>query len=218
MTAAEKARQTKDCKLCGCTIERGKADDYHWDRKKYCSHRCSALYRGFLIGGWRNDKKECKVCRCLFGPRPGMPKGQWRKLKCCSDECARKAQTGRIRHTEYKAPAYRMIRVNIDPAECKTPSQRLRFLRLSKSPEGIKTPIGVDSMARIAKIGHSTLARIESNDISVPTKSIEKLCAGLKIPPDMLNWSDKKWLRVVTSIGLTATEFRKTEPKPNESN
>jgi len=28
---------------------------------------------------------------------------------------------------------------------------------------------------------------------------------------DMLGWSDKKWVRVVTRIGLTATEFKKTE-------
>jgi hypothetical protein len=89
----------------------------------------------------------------------------------------------------------------MDPAECKTPSQRLRFLRLSKSPEGIKKPIGVEEMARLAKIGHST----------VPEKCIEKLCAALKIPLDMMDWSDKKWVRVVTSIGLTATELRKTE-------
>jgi transcriptional regulator with XRE-family HTH domain len=99
----------------------------------------------------------------------------------------------------------------MDPTECKTPSQRLRFLRLSKSPEGIKTPIGVEEMARIAKIGHSTLAKIESSDPSVPAKCIEKLCAALKIPLDMLNWSDKKWVRVVTNIGLTATETIKTE-------
>jgi transcriptional regulator with XRE-family HTH domain len=99
----------------------------------------------------------------------------------------------------------------MDPAECKTPSQRLRFLRLSKSPEGIKKPIGTDEMARIAKIGHSTLAKIESSDPTVPAKCIEKLCAALKIPLDMPHWSDKKWERVVTSIGLTATELRKTE-------
>jgi transcriptional regulator with XRE-family HTH domain len=99
----------------------------------------------------------------------------------------------------------------MDPAECKTPSQRLRFLRLSKSPEGIKTPIGTDEMARLAKIGHSTLAKIESSDPTVPAKCIEKLCAALKIPLDMLHWSHKKWVRVVTNIGLTATETIKTE-------
>jgi transcriptional regulator with XRE-family HTH domain len=99
----------------------------------------------------------------------------------------------------------------MDPAECKTPSQRLRFLRLSKSPEGIKKPIGVEEMARLAKIGHSTLSRIETADPTVQSKCIEKLCSALKIPLDMLDWSDKKWVRVVTSIGLTATEFKKTE-------
>jgi hypothetical protein len=99
----------------------------------------------------------------------------------------------------------------MDPAECKTPSQRLRFLRLSKSPEGIKKPIGVEEMARLAKIGHSTLAKIESSDPTVPAKCIEKLCVAMKIPLDMLDWSDKKWVRVVTSIGLTATETIKTE-------
>jgi transcriptional regulator with XRE-family HTH domain len=104
-----------------------------------------------------------------------------------------------------------MIRVAIDSAECKTPSQRLRFLRLSKSPGGGKLPIGVEEMARIAQIGHSTLARIESGDQTVPAKCVEKLCAALKIPLDMLGWSDKKWERVVSNIGLAATEFRKTE-------
>jgi hypothetical protein len=29
----------------------------------------------------------------------------------------------------------------------------------------------------------------------------------------MLGWSDKKWERVVSNIGLAATEFRKTETK-----
>jgi DNA-binding Xre family transcriptional regulator len=66
-------------------------------------------------------------------------------------------------------------------------------------------------MARIAQIGHSTLSRIEAGDPSVPFKCIEKLCGALKIPFDMLRWSDKKWARVVSSIGLTATEFKKTE-------
>jgi transcriptional regulator with XRE-family HTH domain len=99
----------------------------------------------------------------------------------------------------------------MDPAQCNTPSQRLRFLRLSKSPEGIKKPIGVEEMARLAKIGHSTLAKIESSDPTVPAKCIEKLCAALKIPLDMLGWSDKKWERVVSNIGLAATELRKTE-------
>lgn len=73
-------------------------------------------------------------------------------------------------------------------------------------------------MARIAKLGHSTLAKIEAGDPSVPFKCIEKLCSALKIPLDMLRWPDKKWARVVTKIGLTAIEFRKTENKPNESN
>jgi transcriptional regulator with XRE-family HTH domain len=104
-----------------------------------------------------------------------------------------------------------MIRVAIDPAGCKTPSQRLRFLRLSRSPGGGKSPIGVEEMARIAQIGHSTLARIEAGDPSVPLKCIEKLCAALKIPFAMLSWSDKKWMRVVANIGLTAVEFKKTE-------
>jgi transcriptional regulator with XRE-family HTH domain len=104
-----------------------------------------------------------------------------------------------------------MIRVSIDPAGCRTTSQRLRFLRLSRSPGGGKSPIGVEEMARIAQIGHSTLARIEAGDPSVPLKCIEKLCAALKIPFAMLSWSDKKWMRVVANIGLTAVEFKKTE-------
>jgi transcriptional regulator with XRE-family HTH domain len=212
MTVNEsKARETKECGLCKCAIERGKLDNYHWNRTKYCSQRCSALHRGVLIGGWRHDKKECKVCGALFGARPGITKGCWRRLKCCSEECMRKAQTGRRRCTDRTGPKYRFQRVQMDPAECKTPSQRLRFLRLSKSPEGIKKPIGVEEMARLAKIGHSTLSKIESCDQSAPIKAIEKLCAALKIPLDMLDWSDKKWVRVVTSIGLTATEFKKTE-------
>jgi hypothetical protein len=66
-------------------------------------------------------------------------------------------------------------------------------------------------MARIAQVGHSTLSRIESGDETVSAKCVEKLCAALKIPLDMLGWSDKKWQRVVSNIGLTATEFRKTE-------
>lgn len=101
----------------------------------------------------------------------------------------------------------------MNPAECKTPSQRLRFLRLSRSPEGIKQPIGTDEIAQIAKIGHSTLSKIETGHPTVSSKTIEKLCTALKIPLDMLHWSDKKWGRVVTKIGLTATEFRKTETK-----
>jgi hypothetical protein len=212
ITAAElKARETKECGLCKCTIERGSLDNYHWHRTKYCSQRCSALYRGVLIGGWRNDKKECKVCGTLFSPRTGISKGCWRRLKCCSEECMRKAQTGRRRCVDRDGPKYRFQRVPMDPVECKTPSQRLRFLRLSKSPEGIKKPIGVEEMARLAKIGHSTLSRIETADPTVQSKCIEKLCSALKIPLDMLDWSDKKWVRVVTSIGLTATEFKKTE-------
>jgi hypothetical protein len=106
-----------------------------------------------------------------------------------------------------------MIRVAIDPSQCKTPSQRLRFLRLSKSPGGGKLPIGVEEMARIAQIGHSTLARIEAGDETVPAKCVKKLCAALKIPLDMLGWSDKKWMRVVANIGLTAHELKKTETK-----
>ena len=111
-----------------------------------------------------------------------------------------------------------MRKVALNPAECKTPGKRLRFLRLSKSPEGTKQPIGTDAMTRIAKIGHSTLAKIESDDQTVPAKCIEKLCTALKIPMDMLTWSDKKWERVVTNIGLTATELVKIQPKQNESN
>jgi transcriptional regulator with XRE-family HTH domain len=214
MTAAElKARETKECGLCKCAIERGTLDNYHWNRMRYCSRRCSALHRGVLIGGWRNDKKECKVCGVLFSPRPGIPKGCWRKLKCCSEECTRKAQTGRSRCADRTGPKYRFHRVPMNPAECKTPSQRLRFLRLSKSPEGEKKPIGVEEMARLAKIGHSTLSKIETGDPTVPAKCIEKLCAALKIPLDMMHWSDKKWVRVVTGISLTAYELRKTESK-----
>lgn len=213
MTTAEKASETKECGLCKCTIYRGDRDSQKWGKMKYCSQRCSALHRGVLIGGWRNDKKECKVCGSLFGARPGIPKGEWRRLKCCSDDCIKQAQTGRRKRVDRPGPSYRMLRVAINPAECKTPSQRLRFLRLSKSPGGGKLPIGVEEMARIAQIGHSTLARIESGDQTVPAKCIEKLCAALKIPLDMLGWSDKKWERVVSNIGLTATEFRKTETK-----
>jgi len=210
-TAESKSRETKECGLCKCTIERGTLDNYHWNRMRYCSKRCSALYRGVLIGGWRHDKKECKVCGALFSPRPGISKGCWRRLKCCSEECARKAQTGRKAVNDPKTPAYRFQRVEINPADCKEPGQRLRFLRLSRSPEGGKIPIGFEDIARTARLGNSTLAKIESCDPTVPPKCIKKLCDALKIPLDMLDWPDKKWVRVVTRIGLTATELKKTE-------
>lgn len=212
MTTQElKAAETKECGLCKCTIERGTLDNYHWNRSKFCSQRCSALYRGVLIGGWRHDKKECKVCGVPFGPRPGITKGCWRRLKCCSDDCAKKAQTGRRPAKEPRIPAYRFQRVEINPADCKTVGQRLRFLRLSQSPEGIKKPIGTCEMSRIAKVGHSTLERIESDDPSAPQKSIERLCAALRFRPDWLKWSEKKWTRVISASRLTATEAIKTK-------
>ena len=218
MTTAEKASDAKECGFCKCIIYRGNRDSHRWGNVRYCGNRCSAFYRGVLIGGWRNDKKECIICRVPFGPRPDMPKGEWQRIKCCSKSCARKAQTGRKPVLERRQPKYRFQQIRMKPEECRTAGQRLRFLRLSKSPEGTKQPIGTDAMTRIAKIGHSTIAKIESDDQTVPAKCIEKLCAALKIPVDMLRWTDKKWARVVTKIGLTATEFRKTEPKPNESN
>ena len=211
MTTAEKASETKECKFCGCVIIRGKRLKEKWDRMQYCTQRCAAFHRGRLLGGWRLTQKECTVCHSMFSPRLGIPKGEWRRLKCCSKECVRNTKTGRKPTLNQRKPKYRMEWFKMDPSECRTPGQRLRFLRLSRSPEGTKKPITADDMATFARMRYSTLKAIESDKPTVLRRSIEKACAFLKIPLDMLGWTDKKWERVVSNIGLTAYELRKTE-------
>jgi hypothetical protein len=48
MTAAEsKARETKECGLCKCTIERGKLDNYHWNKNSGISPSLKAATEAF---------------------------------------------------------------------------------------------------------------------------------------------------------------------------
>lgn len=207
MITAEKTSDTKDCKLCGCVIERGTLDNYHWDRTKYCGHRCAALHRGVIIGGWKNDKKQCKACGLQFGPKPGMTKGSWRAIQCCSDECSNITKSG-----------YTVRRLKMEPAACITTGQRVKFLRLSKSPCGKKTPWSVRYLAKLAGCGDGSIEKVEADTVVLVPGVIDMICAALKIKPEWLTWSEKKWTRVISSANLTATELVKIKPKPNESN
>ena len=204
MTAAT---DTKECKLCGCVIERGTRDSYKWDRTKYCGHRCAALHRGVLIGGWKNDKKKCKACGSQFGPKPGMTKGSWRVIQYCSDECGSISKSG-----------YTVRRLKMQPAACTTTGQRVKFLRLSKSPCRKKTPWSVRYLAKLAGCGDGTIEKVEADMVVLVPGVIEMICAALKIKPEWLTWSEKKWTKVISETKLTATELVKIQPKQNESN
>ncbi len=207
MTAIEKASETKECGLCKCTIYRGDRDSQKWGKMRYCSQRCSALHRGVLIGGWRNDKKECKVCGSMFGARPGITKGCWRAIKCCSDECSNISKSG-----------YTVRRLKMQPAACITTGQRVKFLRLSKSPCGKKTPWSVRYLAKLAGCGDGTIEKVEADMVVLVPGVIDAICVALKIKPEWLTWSEKKWTRVISETKLTATELVKIKPNTNESN
>ena len=47
----------------------------------------------------------------------------------------------------------------------------------------------------------------------VITGVIDMICAALRIKPEWLTWSEKKWTRVISETKLTAYELRKIETK-----
>ena len=207
MTTADKASETKTCKLCGCAIIRGDRGSYEWNRIRVCSCRCAALYRGKLMGDWKNSSKTCAMCGVVFHPRPGIPKGEWRKLKCCSEECSNRSGRG-----------YKVRKTPINPANCRTIGERIRFLRLSKSPCGKKTPWSVRYMAQLTGCCDNTIENVEAGNTVIVPGVVGMICEALKVDPDWLVWSEKKWTRIISAANLTATELVKIKPNNNESN
>lgn len=201
MTAAEKASETKPCGFCKRPIQRGERRKERWVSLQFCDHRCAALHRGKLMGGWKTTPKTCKLCLENFLPTPGIRKNMWRLRRYCSGTCAVLAGMGET--------ATRQLML---PDECTTPGLRAKFLRLATSADGRKKKLAVFALSRKAGISPDTLDRIEDGR-AVIVKWQPLVCGALKVPEKLLTCDMKTWMEQVGKYALTAYELRKTETK-----
>lgn len=199
MTTVEKASETKPCGYCKRLIQRKGRRKERWVSLQFCDHRCAALHRGKLMGGWKTIPKSCKLCLADFLPTSGIRKNMWRSRRYCSGTCAALAGMGET--------ATRQLML---PDECTTPGLRIRFLRLATSADGRKKKMAVFALARKTGISPNTLDRIEEGR-AVIVKWQSAVCGALRVPEKLLTCDMETWMEQVGKYGLTAYELRKTE-------
>jgi len=159
----------------------------------------------------RGAVKQCAHCNTEIRPKAWESRTNWAMRKFCNAECRagyyanekRKKQTGRT---------YLPIGTLLDPAEMYSPGHRLRWLRVSYSTCGLKTPWTTAmlsektaSLPDRSALSVFIIEDLEKNTMrKLKAERTETACIALGVPSEILTVSQKKFVRVVKSAGLLA--------------
>lgn len=197
--------EAKECAGCGKLILKCHHKPSRWAVVKYCGISCSIKDRTDKpLAAWKSETKTCVNCEKQFRPHLRSKKSDWMKKDTCSRRCFSRLSNGA-----------ELIVSDIDPRKCVTKGQRVKFLRLSQSACGTKTPISTNAFRSICQMGDRTIKGIEADNPNMIGWD-QKVCAALRVPVAILTIPLDKWLAVVKKAGLTAaetTKLRKTETK-----
>ena len=92
----------------------------------------------------------------------------------------------------------------IPPEEQTTPAERLRWLRLSESPDRGKRPWSQKDLAQRARVTIDQVKEYEAGRQYRNTGLRDTLCTAVGVKPDFLEVSKKTWLSVIRDTGLVA--------------
>jgi hypothetical protein len=184
--------KAKECQACGKLFGCPEGVRRHvWMGRKYCSQPCSSKGRVMESDKWRaKATKVCTVCEQVFRPNPGMMRRDWDKKDVCDTFCRTAAGHGR--------------RVVVaDPLDQVEPHQRLKWLRLSASKCGKKTPWTIEWMAKGCGLSGFALWKAESGG-RMAENWIPKAAARLAVDPKLFTVPVERFAKVVNEAGLTA--------------
>jgi hypothetical protein len=174
---------SEGCKACGKPLDRAAK------QVKYCSKACSA--KGRKMTSWRKTAtKVCWVCSHEFRPLPDIRWGAWLRKDICDRFCGAAASQGRLV-------------VVADPLAQTTPHQRLKWLRLSSSSCGKKTPWSLEMMGEFCTLSARTIWNIECGG-DAKGEWIPAAAKRLGVPASLFTVPVERFARVVTEAGLTA--------------
>lgn len=171
------------CNVCGKPLNRAAR------QFKYCSLACSA--KGRKMTSWRKTAtKVCPVCWQVFRPSQDIRWSAWLRKEICDRFCGAAAFQGRLV-------------VVADPLAQTTPHQRLKWLRLSSSSCGKKTPWSLEMMGEFCTLSATTLWKIECGG-GAKGEWIPAAAERLGVPATLFTVPVERFARVVTEAGLTA--------------
>ena len=184
--------KAKECKACGKPFWPSSGERKHvWLGRKYCSQPCSSKGRVMESDKWRaRVTKVCAVCKQVFRPSPGMLRGAWKRKDVCDAFCRTAAGHGR--------------RVVVaDPLDQIEPHQRLKWLRLSASSCGKKTPWTIEWMAKGCGMSGFALWKAESGG-RMAENWIPKAAARLAVDPKLFTMPVERFAKIMREAGLSA--------------
>jgi hypothetical protein len=197
--------EAKPCAECGKLMLKCHHKPSRWDVVKYCGISCAIKAREDKpMVAWKSETKTCINCGRTFGPERWSKRRDWNQRETCSRSCFQRSWRG----SEFTLS-------DIDPKNCTTKGQRVKFLRLSESECGSKKPISNNEFRSICRMGDMTIKAIESDNPNI-TGWEKQVCAALRVPISILTIPLEKWLAVVQNAKLKAAEMTKIR-KPTES-
>ena len=160
----------------------------------------------------RGAVKQCAHCNSEIRPRSWESRTKWAMRRYCGAECRAAHNENLAKIKRAKGRVYLPVGTVLDPAEMHSPGQRLRWLRVSYSTCGLKTPWTTGMLAeKTAAIPDRealsvfTIEDLERNKMrKLKAERTATACLALGVPPALLAVSQKKFVSVVKKAGLIA--------------
>jgi hypothetical protein len=196
-----------------------------WDSRKFCGHTCRAAVQKRQLdiirptavkempeNHWkRKVSKECANCHEVIRPRAQEGRSNWQARKFCDARC-RTQFYSELKQKNAAPRMYLPVGTPMDPEQAVTPGQRLRWLRVSYSTCGRKTPWTTEMLAEKTEAlqDRENLSVYMIEDLEkgsarkLREERSETACMALGVPVKLLSVSQKKFVDVVCSAGLMA--------------
>lgn len=182
----------KICLFCGKSYSKRKSlRPWQWAVQKFCCHDCAVKDKSRKANTWRaTAQKTCPVCLKEFRPDPKQIRKQWNRKTVCSATCTSAHANGRAVG-------------EIDPANEHDVGRRVRWLRLSFTADGKKSPMTQKHVADLLDWPSPRFQAVELKN-SVTDAQLEEIASVLKVPMWIFSCSAKKFAKAVTASGLRA--------------
>lgn len=160
----------------------------------------------------RGAVKNCAHCNNEIRPRSWESRTNWAMRRYCGAECRSAHNENLAKIKRAKGRMYLPVGTPLDPAEMHSPGQRLRWLRVSYSTCGRKTPWTTGMLAEktAALPDRDALSVCIIEDLErgkmrkLKAERTETACIALGVPVEILTVSQKKFVAVVKRAGLLA--------------
>ena len=158
----------------------------------------------------RGAVKNCAHCNSEIRPRSWESSTKWAMRRYCGAECRAAHNENLARIKRAKGRMYLPVGTVLDPAEMHSPGQRLRWLRVSYSTCGLKTPwttgMLAEKTAALPDREGLSVYTVEDLERGTPrkdkTERMKTMCIALGVPPEILTVSQAKFVAVVKKAGL----------------